>query len=123
MILKTGQKLNPQSFTPLPLPQDVINSMHRIARRNPKGLDIWDKDWRLFLEPEDRTNNDKNDSTYVPSDNKNSNNEDESGDNNNDHDDKGNLNPPPDQEMEQGATGVTINENVGVHQNENAGVH
>ena len=40
MRLTTGRILNRQSFTPLPLPQDVINSIHRLVRRNPKGLDI-----------------------------------------------------------------------------------
>ena len=40
MILTTGLRLNRQSFTPLPLPQDIIKSIHRLAHRNPKGLDI-----------------------------------------------------------------------------------
>ena len=76
MRLTTGRILNRQSFTPLPLPQDVINGIHRLARRNPKGLDIRDRDRRPFLEPEDWTNDDEDDSTYAPpSDNDSSNNE------------------------------------------------
>ena len=45
MSLTGGQRLNRKSFTPLPLPQDVINGVHRLALRNPKGLDIRDRDW------------------------------------------------------------------------------
>ena len=63
MSLTTGQILNRQSFTPLPLPQDVINSVHHLVRRNPKGLDIRNRDQHLFLEPEDGANNDDDDST------------------------------------------------------------
>ena len=40
MSLTTGGRPNRQIFTPLPLPQDVINGIHRLALRNPKGLDI-----------------------------------------------------------------------------------
>ena len=38
--LTTGQRLNRQSFTTLTLPQDVINGVHRLVRRNPKGVYI-----------------------------------------------------------------------------------
>ena len=40
MSLTTGRILNRQSFIPLPLPQDTINGIHRLAHRNPKGLEI-----------------------------------------------------------------------------------
>ena len=40
MSLTNGRRLNCQIFTPLPLPQDVINGVHCLAQRNPKGLDI-----------------------------------------------------------------------------------
>ena len=40
MSFTTGQRLNRQIFTSLPLPQDVINGVHHLACRNPKGLDI-----------------------------------------------------------------------------------
>ena len=94
MSLSTGRRLNRKSFTPLPLPQYFINSVHRFARRNPKGLDIGHMYWRPFLEPEDRTNDDGDGSTYALSDNNSSNNEYESDDNQRNHD---NLHPPPDQ--------------------------
>ena len=94
MSLTTGQILNRQSFTPLPLPQDVINGVHRLARRNTKYLNIHDRDRGPFLEPEDATNDDRDDSTYAPSDDYRSNNEYESDNNKSNHD---NLHPPPDQ--------------------------
>ena len=75
MSLTTGQRLNLQSFTPLPLPLDVINGVHRLARLNRKGIDFRDRDQRPFLEPEDGKNNDEDDSTYTPSENDSSNNE------------------------------------------------
>ena len=40
MSLTNDRRLNRQSFTLLPLLRDVINGVHRLARRNPKGLDI-----------------------------------------------------------------------------------
>ena len=76
MSLTTSQILNRNIFTPLPLPHDVINGVHRLARHNPKGLDIQDRNWRPFLKPDDRDNDDDNNSTYSASDDNNSNNED-----------------------------------------------
>ena len=115
MSLTTGRRLKSQSCTPPPLPQDVINGSHRLARRSPKGLNIRDKDERPFLEPEDATNNDEDYSTYNPSDDDSSDNEYESDDNQQIQD---NFSPPPDQEMAQQPAGVTIqNDNTGVHQN------
>ena len=68
MSLVTGQRLNRQIFNLLPLPQDVINGVYRLACRNPIGLDILDRDWCPFLDPEDGTNNDEEDSANAPSD-------------------------------------------------------
>ena len=120
MRLTSGRRLNRQSLTPLPLPQEVINGVHHIARRNQKGLDIRDRYRRTFLETEDRTNNYEDNPIYATSDNDSSNNKYESDDNKKIHD---NLNLPPDQEMSQHTTGATTqNQNTGVHQNENAGV-
>ena len=120
MSLTTVQILKHQSFTPLPLPQDVINGIHNIERRIPKGLDIRDRAWRPFLEPEDGKNYDEDNSTYTPSDDGSSNKKYESDDNHRNHN---NLNPPPYQEMAHQPAGATIkNDNAGVHQNENVGV-
>ena len=114
MSLTTGRRLNHQSFTPLPLPQDSINGVHCLALRNTKSIDIQDRDQPPFLESEDRKNYDEDDSTYAPSDEDISNNDYESDNNQNNHD---NLNPPSDQEMAHQPTGVTMqNENAGVHQ-------
>ena len=96
MSLTTGRRLNHKSFTPLPLPRDVINGIHRLAHRNLKGLDIQDRDRRPFLGPEYKTNNDEDNSAYTPSDNDINDKEYNSDDNQRNHD---NLNPPPDQEM------------------------
>ena len=90
----TGRILNRKSFTALPPPQDVINGVHCIARRNPKGIDIGDRDWRPFLDPEDRANEDRDDFTYAFSDNDSSDNEYESENNQSNHN---NLHPHPDQ--------------------------
>ena len=115
MSLTTGLRLNRQSFTPLTLPHEVTNGVHCLAHRNPKGLDIRYRYRRPFLEPEDGTNVDEDCSTYAPSDDDSRDNEYESDDNQRNQD---NLNPPPDQEMEQQPAGVTIkNENAGVLQN------
>ena len=123
MSLTTGRILNRRGFTLLPLQQDVINGMHHLTHRNPRGLDIQDRDRHPFLEPEYGSNDDDNDSTYAPSDNDNSNNEDESGNNDSDNYNKSNLHPPSDQEMAQGPAGVTIHKNAGVHQNANMHYH
>ena len=40
MSITTGRRLNLQQFTPLPLPQEVINRVHWLAFRNPIGLDV-----------------------------------------------------------------------------------
>ena len=97
MRLTTDWRLNRQSFTPLPLPQDVINGVYRLAHRNPRGLSIKDRDRRPFLEPEDEAENDDNNSTYDPSDDDNSNNKNESDKNESYNANNANLQPPSDQ--------------------------
>ena len=74
MSLTTGRRLNFQILAPLPLPQDVTNVIHRLACHNPKGIDILDRDWHPFLEPEEGTDDDRDNSTYAPPDNDSSNN-------------------------------------------------
>ena len=64
----TGRRLNQQSFTPLPLPQDVINGVQLLACCNKRGLDIQDRYRRLFLGDEDGARDDPYDYIYVPSD-------------------------------------------------------
>ena len=64
----TCLRINQQSFTPLPLPQDVINGVQLLACRNTQGLDIQEIYRRLFLRNEDGARYDPYDSTYVPSD-------------------------------------------------------
>ena len=115
-----------------------INGVHQLACQNLRGLGIRDRDRRPFLQGEDRTRDDPNGSTYVPSDRENSKNSDES--NGNDPNEDKNIHPPPDREMAQGPVGVIdigdiqrnagvhqthLHRNVGVQQNEmqNVGVH
>ena len=68
MSLITGRRLNLQHFKPMPLPQEVINRVHRLARRNPSGLDLLVRDLRPFLDVSKDDNND--DSTYIDMDDK-----------------------------------------------------
>ena len=67
MSLATGWRLNRQSFTLLPLPQDVINSVHLIACHNTRGINIQDRDWRPSLEAEYGANNDIDNDIYSSS--------------------------------------------------------
>ena len=92
MSLTNGQRMNLQSFTPLPLPQDVINGVNSLARRNPKGLDIRHRDRRPFLDNEDGAKDDRENSAYAPSDDDSRNKEYDSDDNQSNHE---NLHPPP----------------------------
>ena len=80
----TGWRLNSQLFIPLPLPQDVINGVHCLLHRNPRGLYIQDRDRHPFLEAEDVADDDTDNSTYAPSNKENSKNIDER-DNNDDY--------------------------------------
>ena len=52
MRFTTGWRLNSQRFITLPLPQDVINGVHCLLHRNPRGLYIQDRDRHPFLEDE-----------------------------------------------------------------------
>ena len=94
MNLTTDLRLNRQSFTPLPLTQDFINSVYHLACRNSKVIDIRYRDRHPFLEPGGRTNDDGDDSTYTMSDDDRSSNEYDSDDNQRNID---NLHPTPDQ--------------------------
>ena len=114
--LTTRWRLNLKIFTLLTLPQDVINSVNFLERRNPMGLNIQDRYRRPFLEAKDGANDDPDNSTYAPPDEE----DNKNGDERNDKDT--NINPPPDQEMGQRhalLTGKTIGshcQNAGVHQ-------
>jgi hypothetical protein len=44
LSLKTGRRLNRTHCTPLPMPDEVIDRMHRLARRAPEGLTFGDRD-------------------------------------------------------------------------------
>ena len=59
MSLVYGQKLNRENWTPLTIPQDVIKCVHSLARRNPNGLTICDRECNIL--PEDHTDDDSDD--------------------------------------------------------------
>ena len=82
MSLVTGRRLNQQNFTPLHFPQDIINSVHHLERRNPRGLNIWDRDRWPFLEAEDGANDKTYDPTHTSSNREDNENGDERDDNN-----------------------------------------
>ena len=70
MRLNTDRRLNHQHFAPIPLPQEFINVVHRLTRRNPSGLDMHNHNGMPFLNVSD---NDKDYPTYTDT-------EDEGGD-------------------------------------------
>ena len=56
MSLVSGRKINRDNWTPLPMPQDVIDCVHRLAWSNPNGLMICDRDRKIY--PKDHTGDD-----------------------------------------------------------------
>ena len=103
MSISTGICLNHLHFTPLHLPQDVLDRVHCLACRNQNGLDVRYCNRRTFLDDtdDDRGDNDEK-STY---------NETDYSDND----------PPPGHNAMSGATGFTANDIRNLRQN--AGVH
>ena len=67
MSLTTGRRLNRYQWTPLPMPQDVINRVHILARRNARGLEFLDRTGRpVDNENVDDEDGDPDDATYTP---------------------------------------------------------
>ena len=85
--------MNQKSFTTIPLSQDTTNSVHRLVQRNQWGLYIQDRYQRPFLEDEGGTQDNPDNSTYSPSDRKDSKYGDDS--NERDYNNDTNINPPP----------------------------
>ena len=92
MRLNTGRNINHQHFNPLPLPQEIINGLHHLVKRNPRGLDVCDCNWRPFIDIYD---SDGDESTYNDMDKD----KDETYENDN--------NPPPGYDAPPVRTGVT----------------
>ena len=85
MILVSGKKLNYDNWTPLTMPQDVIDHVHPLSRRNSNSLTICYRDHTTPTN--DQTYDDSDDDSYTPS-------EDDSNDDDNDafHDEDNNDN-------------------------------
>jgi hypothetical protein len=84
MSLTTGKRLNRSAWTPLPMPGEVIDRVHMLARRNPAGSDI-QFGWRDGTPVEDTLDDedDLHDEDYV------------SGTDDSDNDDDGSYDPEP----------------------------
>ena len=89
--LTTGRVLNRGRWTSLPMPSEVIDRVHRMARQEHgnNGLNFEDRNHNLLVDPDDDGDDD---STYHPEDDNNSDNDD---DNNNDEDGDGDDPGPP----------------------------
>ena len=86
MSLTTGKRINRYNWTLLPMPGEVIERVHTLARRNPAGGDV-DFGWRDGTPIEDAINDidDLHDADYVP----------DSDDEDGDSDDDGSYAPDP----------------------------
>ena len=79
MSLKTGHILNRNNATPLPMPIEVIEHVHRISHRAPVGItfadinnvafpDISDDDEMVDVSDSDSNNSENDDDTYEAAD-------------------------------------------------------
>ena len=114
LSLSTGRVLNRVQATPLPMPSDVIDQVHRMARQQHanRGLIFLDRE-KEPLDDDDNEEDDDDDEDYVPDLVDNDDDDDSDDDDGDDADfDDGNINYDDN------------NENQGVHDNnENQGVH
>jgi hypothetical protein len=80
MSLTTGKRINRLSWTPLPMPGEVIERVHVLARRNPAGRDIqfgWRDGTPIEDGPDDE--DDFHDEDYMPDSNADSDSDDDDG--------------------------------------------
>ena len=64
LSLSTGRKINRLHATVLPMPDHVIDRVHRMARRNKSGITFRNRNNDII--PDDNDNNSDNDSDYEP---------------------------------------------------------
>ena len=85
--LSTGRVLNRGRWTSLPMPNEVIDRVHRMAQQEHgnRGLLFEDRDHNLLVDPHD---DGEDDSTYQPDEDEDDDDDDEDGD------DDGDINPP-----------------------------
>eukprot|EP00978_Attheya_sp_CCMP212_P032304 scaffold125490_cov35-Attheya_sp.AAC.1 len=72
--LSSGRRINRNRWTPLPMPADVIDRIHALARRSGAslGLRFTDRYGNLLITPDEDYNSD-DDESYHPSDDSDSN--------------------------------------------------
>jgi hypothetical protein len=68
LSLTTGRQLNRNRWTALPMPADIIDRVHTLARRSnaPRGLTFADRSGDLFLDHHDNDSTDKSYESYEP---------------------------------------------------------
>ena len=64
MILRTVARINQNRWTALPLPSTVKLAIEQLAKNNPEGLDISDRNGRALALDEDEGHISDKDSTY-----------------------------------------------------------
>ena len=64
--LTTGRLLTRSRWTELPMPSEVIQRVHVMARRNPCGLEVLDRDHDPIIVDDDLHLDDNDDSTFAP---------------------------------------------------------
>ena len=71
MSLRTGARINRNRWTALPLPSTVKLAIEQLAKNNPKGLDIHNRNGRALALDDDEGYISDKDSTYDASDDNN----------------------------------------------------
>ena len=141
MSLATGRRINRQNATKLPMPAEVIDRVHALARRQNanRGLIFADRNGNAFINDEaDHAYDDDDDSTYAPSDSEDDNNlSDEEDPADEDSDEGSDYNPDSDEDSIDeesigdrtsssssiGSEQDSLEESTGVHEHvESAGV-
>jgi hypothetical protein len=80
----TGRRLNRYSWTKLPMPQDVIDHIHVLARRYPRGLEFGDRNGNATINDYEDADDDTNDDMDADSSYHNSSDSDDDDDDDND---------------------------------------
>jgi len=80
LSLTSGRRLNRNNWTKLPMPQDVIDRVHVLGRRYPRGLTFGDRNGDAVLDDYDNVNDDDDDESYDPDDDASASTDDDSSD-------------------------------------------
>eukprot|EP00957_Ditylum_brightwellii_P139515 10633027-Ditylum_brightwellii.AAC.1 len=66
LSLNTGKRINRRAWTALPMPEEVVKKVHRLARRNPAGISFYDRNGNATPLPDDPDDDPINDPDYDP---------------------------------------------------------